>query len=313
MKPANDNNARTSRALRRLADYDQSETIPLPSWTDKFANVWDPVTVYDQPFFWYIGKAGGGTLEKLFSFCLGLVSASHKGEKNNDPIGAYLHDDGGLYLNAKTDSPEEIDVARQMGLVGSGLADVVVSQHLTYASYMFDATHRARAFVMLRHPVKRAIDQFYYRQHATWESSFDPELAGMSLSQYSLSNKFVENYEVRSLLQITDSRPITADHVALAKEILRRKFVVGIFEWFDITVVRFEKYFGWWDTKNVLTNLETNRCHFENIREGDHIGNHPKVDTEGPTYNNILVRNWADVELYHYAKSLFHEQADLVN
>jgi len=55
------NNASTERALqaegnRRLA-YSQ-ETSPLPAWTNKFANVWEPFdkATGDTPIFWYSAK-----------------------------------------------------------------------------------------------------------------------------------------------------------------------------------------------------------------------------------------------------------------
>eukprot|EP00540_Astrosyne_radiata_P022746 CAMPEP_0116835082 /NCGR_PEP_ID=MMETSP0418-20121206/7350_1 /TAXON_ID=1158023 /ORGANISM="Astrosyne radiata, Strain 13vi08-1A" /LENGTH=155 /DNA_ID=CAMNT_0004464715 /DNA_START=120 /DNA_END=587 /DNA_ORIENTATION=+ len=153
---------------------------------------------------------------------------------------------------------------------------------------------------------------FFYRQHATFESSFDADLAAMSLYQFSLSDKLVENFEVKSLNGITDNTVITVDHVTVAKEILRQKFLVLIFEWFDISIVRMEKYFSWWTSLGVWDNFTINSCHFEFVEYGDHVGNHPMVPTVEDTLENFLVRNWADTELYHYAKILFAEQAKLL-
>ena len=98
-------------------------------------------------------------------------------------------------------------------------------------------------FVMMRHPVKRIIDQFYYLQRSTWvgHEDYDIDLGTMSLAQYALSDKLIENYMVRTLLDLTDTFELTKSHVDQAKEILRRKFLVGIIEWFDVSVHRFEK------------------------------------------------------------------------
>ena len=218
------------------------------------------------------------------------------------------------YVNVKTQNQVWIRRCAQRGLLESGLADVVSIQNLVYAGEtLFTPSYRGRGFVMMRHPVKRAVDLFYYRQHATWERTYDAELAVMSLEDYVASDKVVENLEVRMLNNLKDfSVEVTEAHVAVAKEILRRKFVVGIFEWFDVSMVRIEKYFGWWEQHKVMSNLTVNNCHYRIIEHGDHIGNFPKVPDKENIYSILMTRNWADVELYHYSKTLFAEQAKLL-
>jgi hypothetical protein len=192
----------------------------------------------------------------------------------------------------------------------------LTTQHLAYAgTAIFNqvtSTYKGRVFAMFRHPVKRLVDQFYYRQHATWESTFDADLAAMWLDDYSMSDKFVENFEVKSLLGIKHDATLTVADLDVAKEVLRRKVIVGIFEWFDVSIVRFEKYFGWWTSANVMQNYTINNCHYDFIEGGDHQGNHPPVPHKETTYKRLEVRNWADNELYHYAKNLFAEQAKLL-
>ena len=75
--------------------------------------------------------------------------------------------------------------------------------------------------------------------------------------------------------------------------------------------VRFEQYFGWWDDYSVLTNTTINYCHYKKINDGNHIGSVPTKDAEAPAI--IAARNWADMELFMYAKhQLFPAQASLV-
>lgn len=74
-----------SRALQ-WTPYDTTTTVTLPSWTDSLADVWDPILSTDTPMFWSIPKAGGTTLVRVFSFCLGLVLASNKGIATADPV-----------------------------------------------------------------------------------------------------------------------------------------------------------------------------------------------------------------------------------
>lgn len=217
------------------------------------------------------------------------------------------------YVNVKTHTERWIDECASRGLLESGLADVFTTQHMTYAAEnLFNVTYKARGFTMLRHPVKRVVDQFYYQQHATWENSWDVEQATMSLKEFSTSDKMIENFVVRSLVGLDSTMTVLPEHVHLASDILRRKFVVGIFEWFDKSIMRFEKYFGWWEVHDILANMTVNNCHFKATRWSDHVGNHPRVPKGEDTYSIIMTRNWADVELYHEAKTLFAEQSKLL-
>ena len=213
----------------------------------------------------------------------------------------------------------------------SGLADVVATNRLVYASqHLLSSQHKARGFVMLRHPVQQIMENFaYLRLATTWESDgeYAKELATtMSLFNYSRSDQMPENQQVRTLLGLSSETTLTLHHVETAKHILRRKFVVGIYEWFDVSIVRYEKYFGWWDRMNVLRNESVNNCHYNVIerrkgsgggdKDADNNNNrfHKRETTTASanTYSILLSRNWADVELYHAAKTLFAEQAKLI-
>jgi len=330
------------------APYDKTTTMNLPAWTNSLSDVWEPFTStssetkqQDTPFFWYIPKAGGSTINDVFSHCLGLTLASNKGMgSHNQTLGVYestseheqqQYPHNAQYVNVKTNNEQWIEKCRERGLLESGLADVFTTQHMTYAAQkLFTETHKGRGFVMMRHPVKRVIDQFLYRQEQaklaiaaaaapqgepSQQLSQQQYLAGMSLEDFvASSDQFMNNFEVRMLNGITDfTTPITEVHLAIAKEILRRKFVVGIYEWFDVGMVRFEKYFGWWKKYSVLNNLTINSCHYSIIESGsDEVSSSPKVENVGEVYTAILNRSWADMELYHYAKTLFAEQAKLL-
>lgn len=70
--------------------YETTLTMPhtqvFPSYTDRLVDVWYPMEVTDQPFFWYIPKAGGLTFQKICAQCLNLVSASAKGNDTYNPV-----------------------------------------------------------------------------------------------------------------------------------------------------------------------------------------------------------------------------------
>uniref|UniRef100_A0A7S4K3Y2 Sulfotransferase family protein n=1 Tax=Odontella aurita TaxID=265563 RepID=A0A7S4K3Y2_9STRA len=193
---------------------------------------------------------------------------------------------------------DDIVKARDWGVVENNLADVVVTQRLAEVSTLFSPTHRGRVFALFRHPVKRAVDLFYYRQRSTFDPDFEGDVAVMSLKTYALSRHHVENFMVRTLLNKVGF-DVTPEDVEVCKDILRRKFVVGIAEekWFDASVVRFERYFGWWNQFKVSTNMTVNHCHYDRIKKGGHFGSHPKAQKHSEAYDILASRNWADMEL----------------
>lgn len=70
--------------------YDTSSLQTLPHYVSLMTNVWDPFEVTDQPFFWYIPKAGGLTFQNLCAQCLDLVSASAKGIDTFKPVSNHV-------------------------------------------------------------------------------------------------------------------------------------------------------------------------------------------------------------------------------
>ena len=78
---------RTLNERRELyTPYDKSTYIELPAWTNSIVDVWDPIDEKHTPLFWYIPKAGGSTLNKVFSHCLGLTLASNKGAETGNTV-----------------------------------------------------------------------------------------------------------------------------------------------------------------------------------------------------------------------------------
>lgn len=255
--------------------YDSSSLVVLPRYAYMFGDVWEPVRKSDIPFFFYAGKAGGLIFQQICAECLGLVSASSRGDATGDTLEVRTRpSDQGKYLNVDLGTRAGIDKARNLGLAKSGLVEIAFSQHLVYSTKLFSTTHVGRGMVMFRNPVKREMDLFYYQQRAAWvgPQEYDATLGGMSLLEFSKSKKVVENFMVRSLANLPDTMDVTTEHIAIAKEVLRRKFIVGVMEWFDLSISRFERFFGWWDSSHVWDDRTVNNCHYTKISKGDHIG-----------------------------------------
>mmetsp|Transcript_22261 Transcript_22261/g.65951 ORF Transcript_22261/g.65951 Transcript_22261/m.65951 type:complete len:272 (+) Transcript_22261:123-938(+) len=270
----------------------------------------------DVPMYWHIPKSGGTTVQDMLGHCLNMVQASDVASHNKElakrlrpSLNILKNPDGLRYVNVDTTTVEGLEDAKRLGLAASGKADVVISHRFHDVSSLFSVSNRGRAFALFRHPVRRAVSMFYYLQTATWEPTYDESLADMSLLEYAKSNRAEENWVVRSLTNEFEET-VGAQHLEVAKEILRRKILVGIMEAFDQSVVRFEQYFGWWD--GVANDVGVLRCQRSRMSQGDNRFDHPKVGPGSVEYLTLADRNWADVELYNYAKELFQEQASLV-
>ena len=71
------------------------------------------------------------------------------------------------YVNVDTTSKSGINRAEKLGLVPSGLADLVITSDPVYAvEHLYDKFHKGRALALFRHPVERLVSKFYYLQMA---------------------------------------------------------------------------------------------------------------------------------------------------
>lgn len=145
------------------------------------------------------------------------------------------------YTNVNIATPEGISRALNLGLVPSHLADTIVSAHVDLIPSLFNANDQARAFVLLRHPVDRAASMFYFLKSTGY-----PPLKDMTVDDYAKSELIENNWLVR-ILSESMTGPIDMDNLEVAKEVLRRKFIVGLLDNKRGTFARFDHYFKWKD------------------------------------------------------------------
>jgi len=203
-------------------------------------------------------------------------------------------------------------------------------------------------FALLRHPIDRAVSLFYHKQSVKDSIHYDPSLEIYSLTDWINSPSYITDYMVRTLVGKIGSwqvhtmeppndnqpfrPPIPLTHADLdaAKEILRRKCVIGLLEEKGESMKRFEKFFGWNADVHrtslfLLENEETanaaQAARWKDVKDeecGDRLlhwnwankNKHPTLDEEASSvaYHLLESKNRYDIELYMYARQLFEEQ-----
>ena len=320
-----------------------------------------PVKIKNVPFFWHIPRSGGTSLSTIFSNCLSLVQASSsltsppiyaRGEDEalasrfRDPTLYVVQTKGHSFVNVDLDSVEGVQRAVQGGLVSKELADVVLVPDVRLGSLLFgngqDHIHadneeisgteyKGVMFVLFRDPLDRTLSFFYHKQQDNESVHYDPSMEIYSLVDWVNSPSYITNFMTRTLVGKMDNQiPLTAVDLDVAKEILRRKCVVGLLDEKAESMKRFARLFGWdadvnHDSLSLLqgeaaasrAKAERWKSQIVNDEECEdkllHINwlnkhRHPALREGSVEYKVVKSKNSFDLELYYYAKQLFEEQ-----
>ena len=122
----------------------------------------------------------------------------------------------------------------------------------------------------------------------------------MSVPEYINSSYSRKNWLIK-LLTNHGIGPITENHLVLAKQILTRKFLVGIYESAEESMNIFKAYFQWDHTFGSSECQQFLNGTYHMVRDHD-------ITLESEDRQLILEKNRFDVELYEYAMKLFVEQ-----
>uniref|UniRef100_A0A7S1Y445 Sulfotransferase domain-containing protein n=1 Tax=Grammatophora oceanica TaxID=210454 RepID=A0A7S1Y445_9STRA len=283
-------------ALRNLAD------LSLP---------YNPTT--ETPYFWDIHFAGETLAESVFSKCYTLVQSCEHGLKQpgyrNEELGVFEYN-GGSYVNVDTTTPDGIERAATLQLAESHLSNVVISPHLhLFTSQIFSPTSKGRFFSLFRNPIDRAISMYHYLQTASWDPMYNPLLKDMSLEEYASTSGSAENNWVTRFLVNKPGGVLREKDMVVAKEILRTKCLVGLFEEIEPSLARFQVYFGW---DYHQSPMESSKCRRAVLERGDPRHDHEPLEQGSPAWNALATVNKYDMELYEYAKELFVLQGEQI-
>lgn len=273
----------------------------------------------DLAVFWSIPLTGVSIADQVLGQCYGLIQAADQpslieGHEEDKILNVLTEDDGKKYVNVNMGSLAGLQRAKQLSLTTSNIADVIRSSYLYETALLFDQTPKyGKCFTIVRNPIDRAVDVFRKLK----ASSTNPVFQSMTLEEYAKSSFIEDNWMVRFLSNELDGS-IGEPNLALAKHILGRKCIVGLTEMFEESITRFAKYYKWSERRSIqdVIKCKEDLEFAKNVREEvfTSVEMGSKIDKveykEGTELHNLLLeKNALDMELYNYAKGLFHRQA----
>ena len=287
---------------------------------DNFLEVGDPTPPLQNKvvgFYWQVPRCGGTTLKHILGTCLRRVQAARTSADYCDMKADTLqicqtNDKVGSFVNADPSDHGGIQRCDRMGLVPSGVADVLVSSRILHAATLYSPNHKGRLFTILRNPIERAVSTFYYLQNAHWERHYRPELKEMTLLDYAALPDTANNWMTRWLTGKNAEPHMTREDLEFAKELLRRKFLVLLTDEMSSSIKRLMHHMEW-EIPPEHYNA-TQRCLASTMKkeQGQNRNKHYMPTKGSPEYEALRAINDLDLELYEYAKELFVQQWSVV-
>jgi len=214
------------------------------------------------------------------------------------------------FVNVDTTTTEGLERAIHLGLIRSELASIMVTPFIYEPESLFDAARRGRIFALFRHPVDRAVSMYTYLQNTDTDPIHAKALASMTIEQYAESSYAEDNWLTRYLSNDPENE-LTNAHVEVAKDMIRRKVLIGLADRREESMERFEKFFGW---KYIFHPEKQEECRSALLAKGDDSDNPdmlvPKLGSY--PYELLSQKNLYDIELYEYVVSLFADQEQFV-
>eukprot|EP00584_Thalassiosira_punctigera_P020515 CAMPEP_0172558010 /NCGR_PEP_ID=MMETSP1067-20121228/76645_1 /TAXON_ID=265564 ORGANISM="Thalassiosira punctigera, Strain Tpunct2005C2" /NCGR_SAMPLE_ID=MMETSP1067 /ASSEMBLY_ACC=CAM_ASM_000444 /LENGTH=350 /DNA_ID=CAMNT_0013347249 /DNA_START=34 /DNA_END=1086 /DNA_ORIENTATION=+ len=275
----------------------------------------------DAVLVWHIPKSGGHTVKSIYE-CMGQTLANRAGvdprygHQLDEEIIAFQPYPGvsrATFVNVDTTNRPGIDRAKQMGLVPSGLVDIIVTSEPKYAiENLFDGTHKGRVLALFRHPVDRLVSKFFYLREATWEKQYRPQWKRMGVLEFAKQRNTDNNYMVKKLAALRVNDAATEEDLRIAMRTIKKRFIVGLVDHMAESVHRFNIVLGIDESQK-----ENRKCmeHFlhDSVGARKHKSkSNPKVEPGSATWNAFAKRNSLDIRLYEFVVELFSQQKEII-
>lgn len=196
------------------------------------------------------------------------------------------------YVNVDCSTKEGIDRGIAKNLATSNMIDVIYSPNIRVLARLFAPPVQAygRPAVIIRNPIERAVAKYEYLKGK------DTHVKKMTLEKFAKSDYLEDNVLTKGIAG--------RNNLAVAKETLKRQFVVGLYDRMEESFERFEIFFGW-NAGNART------CQHNDVGRimDKHRDIAERMPTEGSAALAILMeKNDSDMALYEFARFLFDYQ-----
>lgn len=211
-------------------------------------------------------------------------------------------------MNVDLFSVPGIDRAERLNLAPARVSDFAYTGMLAQSSRLFLPPTGSdvpivwgRLMVMFRDPIERALNRFEEFKIVTGNTAY-------TLSQYANSPLYAENNPLmRSLVGLGPNDALDQSHSITAQAIIDNHIVVGLFDRFEESMDRFERFIQWRAVD--VPGVDDCRAQvMETYRMGYNITvDYTQQDPLG--YNLIVAAHRYDKLLFNYAVATFDLQA----
>jgi len=336
-------NGRRTLATTTNISYLKSESTLLPWAHYNLRSVKErPDPSSETALFWHIPKSGGTTAKRLYQ-CMGKTLAHRVGadprfghDQENEIVVFEPHEGKDWkVVNVDTTIKPGILRAKELGLVQSHTTDLIFTMEPAFAGeQLYDEDNKGRFLALFRHPVDRAASMFFYLQKATWEKTYRPEWADMTVMEWANLKNFESDYMVRKLVGKKFGDSVDEMDLIIAKELVRQRFIVGLMDEMVESIRRFNivlgvdessdrsqqcmEDFGLIAPEDVTPAIsavgegsgEESTTHATDKKNSN---KHPKFVQGDPEFDAIAARNPLDMVLYSYILQLFEDQKLIID
>mmetsp|Transcript_16211 Transcript_16211/g.24028 ORF Transcript_16211/g.24028 Transcript_16211/m.24028 type:complete len:576 (-) Transcript_16211:473-2200(-) len=319
----------------------ESLGVSLPLEIEQHFSDWieedDNETRNDVPVFWSIPLTGNNAIEEYLGGCLGLTQASEigiigNGEDDEDSL-KMVKVHGLSYLNVDLRTKHGIEHAKELHLVdkhssASLTPDVVHTPLLYESAQLFENPEmkQGKIVVILRDPLERAVALY---RRIRMIAGGKGALSQMTLTDYANSDYVENNWLTRSLCN-KPTGPLSIEDLNIAKEIMRKKALVGMYDDVPLALSYLRAIYDWDNEKkttkeNLTTTIKEgndftkdsyyhlSHCTTNGLKDAirrESGGGHGQLLLEEGSLAWKLLKkeNEFDIQLFEYAKMIHRYQ-----